>query len=393
MRLLVIDTVNYIDYPTGGVMAFYRTMLPPCGNSLILVGITTDVTTPVGKWIKRDLNGIEFDFYSIKHVIPRSQKPLVPRRITDVLLLKRSLTRALKTAPPYDYIFTQSHEVLHNLPKKLLGKTCFVSPGLTNPLSISRYSWARVFARIYDRFYLMPKVAKVRWHLAAADQRSKEDFARRSGGYIKPNDIITFPTRYNDNIFKVLPKNECRDYLKIDKEKRIFVTVGRLNWFKGWKLMIDAVSIFNKKEGNCKLFFIGDGEDDVKIKEYIRGNDLVDVVFLVGKIDPSGIAKYLNAADVFLMGSFAEGWSTTLVEACACGVPCVVTEFSSAKEMIQDGKNGYVVCNREPVFFAEYLVKALGLNRLKVQEYNKKYKSLAQSRIMEEIDNILNNDN
>jgi glycosyltransferase involved in cell wall biosynthesis len=46
------------------------------------------------------------------------------------------------------------------------------------------------------------------------------------------------------------------------------------------------------------------------------------------------------------MGSFKEGWSTSLAEAIACGIPSVVTDFSSAKEIIVDGRNGYVIENR-----------------------------------------------
>ncbi len=89
------------------------------------------------------------------------------------------------------------------------------------------------------------------------------------------------------------------------------------------------------------------------------------------------------------MGSFAEGWSTTLVEACACGVPCVVTDFSSAREMVYKGKNGYVVPNRDAALFASRMEDAVALERSKVQDYDKQFDYLAQSKIMEELEKIL----
>ena len=98
---------------------------------------------------------------------------------------------------------------------------------------------------------------------------------------------------------------------------------------------------------------------------------------MVGKKEPSEIALYLNAADLFIMGSLVEGWSTTLVEACACGVPCVVTNFSSAKEMVQNGVNGFVVENRDEVAFAEKMSEALMLNRNNVIEYDKRFEKYA----------------
>ena len=153
--------------------------------------------------------------------------------------------------------------------------------------------------------------------------------------------------------------------------------------------MIDAFKLYEQKHSDSLLFFIGDGEDESKIRIYVSEKSLNEKVVLAGKKNQKEIAEYLNAANVFVMGSFAEGWSTTLVEASACGVPCVVTEFSSAKEMITDGENGFVVCNREPKTFAENMEKATQLERESVQKYNQRFEKLAQSKIMEEIERIL----
>lgn len=389
MKLLVIDTVNYIDYPTGGVLAFYRTMLPPCGNDLILVGSATDDKTPVGEWSKRTIDGIEYDFYTLSREVPNPKKPIIPGRFDAYFKVKKHIKKILSTAPDFDFIFTQSHEVLTNIPNEWMRRTCFVSPGVSNPLSISRYPWARRFAKIYDKFYLMPKVAKVKYILAAADRKSIEGFAGRSGGLIKAKDIIPFPTRYNDEFFKVMSMEYCREQLDINKETAVFVTVGRLNWFKGWKLMIDSYCVLNKKINDTCLLFIGDGEDETKIKQYADDCGIAEKVKLVGKKSPSEISIYLNAANAFIMGSFMEGWSTTLVEACACGVPCVVTDFSSASEMITDGKNGFVIMERNPELFAEKMGQSLYLDRNEVIEYDKQFQYLSQSKIKEELEKII----
>lgn len=389
MKLLVIDTVNYVDYPTGGVLSFYRTMLSPCGNNLILAGIATDNLTPVGEWSKRTIDGFQFDYYTLSSERPKSKRPLIPGRFTASYNIKKHIKRILSTAPYFDYIFTQSHEVLFHIPDKWMDKTCFLSPGVSNPLSISRYSWARKLAKIYDKYYLMPKVARVHWHLAAADQLSIKKFAQRSDGRITAESIIPFPTRFNDKYFRVLPMEECRVALDIDFKTNVFVTVGRLNWFKGWQLMIDAFELYVKHHSDSLLFFIGDGEDDSKIHNYAAEKSLNGKVLLVGKKNQQEISRFLNAADVFVMGSFTEGWSTTLVEACACGVSCVVTDFGSAREMVSEGENGYVVPDRNAALFASRMVDAIALKRSEVQDYDKRYDYLAQSKIMEELEKIL----
>ena len=85
----------------------------------------------------------------------------------------------------------------------------------------------------------------------------------------------------------------------------------------------------------------------------------------------------------------AEGWSTTLVEACACGVPCVVTDFSSAREMIKDNHNGYVVEGRDENVFSKRMIDALSLDRAKVAEYDKRFEKLAVSHLREDMEKLL----
>lgn len=391
MRLLVIDYVNFIDYPTGGIVAFYRAMLRSfCGN-LLLAGLSTDKESCVGKWTKGSFDGIDYDFYAVDNVTPNSKRPIIPVRIKALFTIKRQLKRLLKTAPQYDFIFTQSHEVLRCLPASLLEITCFVSPGLSNPLSISRYPWARTLSSLYDKFFFMPRVSKVRWHLAAADSNSREEFSLRSNRLIKADDIYTFPTRFDERCYKMMPINECRKHLQIADNVCLIVTVGRLGWFKGWKLMIDAFSIFKKNNPNSLLVFIGDGEDHQKIFDYIHTLKIDDCVKLMGKQSPKTIASFLNASNLFVMGSYKEGWSTTLVEACACGVPCVVTNFSSSKEMISNGENGYVVENRDPNCFAQRMVDSINIDREYVRSYNKKFQYLAQENIKSELERIIEN--
>ena len=76
------------------------------------------------------------------------------------------------------------------------------------------------------------------------------------------------------------------------------------------------------------------------------------------------------------MGSVAEGWSTTLLEACACACPVVTTLFSSSPDMVENGKNGFIV-SRNPAEFAEKMQEALTLPREFIQSWNRCFDSLA----------------
>ena len=92
MRILVIDNVNFTDYPTGGIMNFYRNMLPAFGNDLLLAGITTDGTGEVGEWEKREMNGCQFDFYTMAHITPASKRLNITRLFHCII----SITQKIK---------------------------------------------------------------------------------------------------------------------------------------------------------------------------------------------------------------------------------------------------------------------------------------------------------
>lgn len=357
-KILFIELCNYLDYPTGGHLSFALHMLGAFGDNLKLVGISTSNDCEVGKWTKRQIGNLEYDYFNVGNIQKRTKRPLIPGRITAYFRLRKYIKKIFNT--DYDKILIQTPEVLLAIPKRYLSNTCLIMPGVENPLKISRYKIAHGFASIYDKvFFQKAQYASV--VMAAADNDSIKDFIERSKGSIKIEKMRQFPTRYDANIFKVKDGKALRKKYGISETSVLYVTTGRLNWFKGWKFMIDCVCRLNNPL--AQLVFIGDGEDEEKIKDYIKGKQLDAKVSLIGRKSLDVIADYLNMADAFIMGSYKEGWSTSLVEATACATPCVVTEFSSARDMIEEGVNGWVIKNRNEEEFTQRMHDVLFLDR------------------------------
>lgn len=387
MKILVLDLCNYVDYPLGGQLSFVKNLIRAFGTDAKLVGISTDDITPINEWTKKLINGIEYDFYAIGKHEKEFKRPLVPARISSYIQLKPKL-RVLLESISYDRIFVQAPEVLMCIPNKYLSRTFMVMPGVENPLSIARYPLAKYFQKVYDYFFLR-KTAKLKYIFASADENEISNLITRSKGLLTRNRIVKYPTRYDASIYHLKDRHLMRKELAIPSDEKMFITIGRLSWFKGWKLMIDSFALFLQKEPNSHLYFLGDGEDRVKIDTYIKENKLEKKVTLSGSLPPQIVAKYLNATDVFVMGSFKEGWSTTLVEACACCVPCVVTNFSASEEMIKNGVNGFVLQNRLPKDFSEKMYDSLSLNRNEIISFNEKFKLLAVSHMRESIETVI----
>jgi glycosyltransferase involved in cell wall biosynthesis len=357
-RILFIETCNYMDYPIGGHLAFAKQMITAYGNQLVLVGISTD-NTPVGVWTKLCINKIEFDFFAFRKIEKNSNKPLIPERLKTLVAILKYRDRILSKG--IDNIFIQTPDILFALPHHCKNQICYRIAGVENPLTISRYRFGKYLERLYD-FYIYPALKKTKVILASADKTSIEEFLKKGKGVLSTDDVIQFPTRINTDLFKPISKESSRRLIKIDSNLTLVVTTGRLSELKGWKLMIEAFQKFHMEVPNSMFLFLGDGEDRGKIESFISNNDLSEKIKIIGRVSHEELAQYLDAADLYIMGSQLEGWSTSLVEAISCGKPVVCTNFSSAKELVENGYNGFIIENFDSVEFSMAMVKALGLD-------------------------------
>jgi glycosyltransferase involved in cell wall biosynthesis len=258
-------------------------------------------------------------------------------------------------------VFLSAPEALLACHKWGWSDLCFYFAGLDSPLRMSRYRWAEPWADTFDSHFL-PTLRAADLLLAAADETAIRVFTYRNGGMLPKKKIISFPTRADTDIFRPTDQTAARERLGVPQNIPVFTNVGRLNWRKGWDLLIAAFQLFLKRRGEAHFYFVGDGEDRHEMEKKLRGDGLIDRVHMTGRLDPPGVAAYLNAADVFVLGSHFEGWPTVIVEALATGKPIVSTAVSAATELIENGKNGYIVDRREAEPFCEAMVKALTLD-------------------------------
>ena len=75
-----------------------------------------------------------------------------------------------------------------------------------------------------------------------------------------------------------------------------------------------------------------------------------------GPDHPIDVAPYLQAADLFVLPSAAEGLSNALLEAMATGLPCVATAVGGAPEVVTGGETGLLVPPGEPERLLEAVV-------------------------------------
>lgn len=378
-RILIIDFCNFEDYPIGGYLSFARNMMVSFGNEVALVGISTEKNEPIGRWFKKNIKGTVFDFFAYAYYSKSKTKHFIPDRLASFFFLRYYKNEIKAINIPN--IFIRRQEVLMGIKGFGYSNICYCFAGLENPLSISKYWYAHSIANYFEKKFFT-RLSTAQEILASGDEDAINEMLVRSKGLITRELVTKFPSRIDTEIFKPLDKLEVRSKLNIPEKKSIIVTTGRLGWLKGWKFMIDSFCIYEMQNPGCQLYFVGEGEDRQKIEDYILNTGNAGKIILVGKKNPVDVALYLNAANLFIMGSYKEGWSTSLIEAIACGVPVCVTNFSSAKEIISEGRNGYVIDDHDPDLFAKSMANAV---KLPQPVYNANVQAYATNRLKEDL--------
>lgn len=118
---------------------------------------------------------------------------------------------------------------------------------------------------------------------------------------------------------------------------------------KGFQHAMDAFAAFSEKHPNSGLYFhtILNHEGGFPIRNYAKHLGIADKIWSVNfydhmyNIKQEDMHKIYSMMDVYLMPSQNEGFGVPLIEAQACEVPVIATDFTAMKDLVKDGETGY----------------------------------------------------
>lgn len=141
------------------------------------------------------------------------------------------------------------------------------------------------------------------------------------------------------------------------KNGPILVAAGSLTTWKGFADLIRAMSLL-PVERCARLIILGDGPLRHELDALIVELGLKDSVRLLGYVENP--LKYFKHSDLFVLSSYVEGLPNVLVEAMMCGCTPVSTDCPTGpREVLQNGKYGYLVPIRNPLAMAAGIEQAL----------------------------------
>lgn len=125
-------------------------------------------------------------------------------------------------------------------------------------------------------------------------------------------------------------------------ENKVILSVGRIDFLKGYDLLLEVFERFLQKKGNWKLRIVGEGPFENELRRKIANSGWEKRIEIVSPTDAI-IKEYLNAS-VLVTTSRSEGFPMVLLEAKACGLPTISFDIQTGpSEIVRDGVDGFLV--------------------------------------------------
>ena len=149
-------------------------------------------------------------------------------------------------------------------------------------------------------------------------------------------------TVYNfidDRVYRKTDAQHLKSEFGIKENEKVIIHVSN---FRAVKRVQDVVKTFAKIASimPAKLLLVGDGPEMTVICKLVRQLALEDQVIFLGKQE--NLEELYSISDLMLLLSQKESFGLVLLEAMACGVPCIGTNIGGIPEVIQDGETGFI---------------------------------------------------
>jgi glycosyltransferase involved in cell wall biosynthesis len=165
--------------------------------------------------------------------------------------------------------------------------------------------------------------------------------------------VCVVPNGTNTDVFRPAEPDvraAARARLDLPADKRLFAYSGKLNKGKGLDFLLEVWKELVSGRDDAHLVLIGSGKDSFlscenALRAFVESEGLGDMVTFTGYV--GNVAEYLQCADVFVLPSDNENCSNAIIEALACGLPCLASDVGGNPDTVRDRENGRLLPARD----------------------------------------------
>jgi len=232
-----------------------------------------------------------------------------------------------------------------------------------NMKQFQNFSWRtltkkELFTNFYEKLLLIKRYKKCNNHFIAISIDTEKYFNNILPSNLSQN-IYFLPNAISFNHFYHPEKSKHN----IEKNNLIkFVTIGSLVNKKNQIFLIDVVRILLQKNYKIKLDILGDGINKKDIQKKIDEYNFQDNVFLRGNV--ANVEDYLHTTCIYVHSATYEPFGLVLLEAMAAGLPVVCLDGKGNRDIIEQGKNGFMIDKQSAELFAEKIIELIENKKL-----------------------------
>jgi glycosyltransferase involved in cell wall biosynthesis len=138
--------------------------------------------------------------------------------------------------------------------------------------------------------------------------------------------------------------SKLREDYRIPSDRPVYLFVGRMMWYKGIRIILDALKTLKKEGKDFLMIFVGDGMEREQIEEYTKDLGLMEDCLFTGAFRDRTILKgFYSLADLFLFPSTFDTNGIVVSEASASGLSSVLIRGSCAAEEVTEDENAFLI--------------------------------------------------
>lgn len=132
---------------------------------------------------------------------------------------------------------------------------------------------------------------------------------------------------------------------------RLVAGKGAMNLLRAWEKLNPSI------RDKLALLIIGDGPQKQEILDFLKSYKIYNV-FLLGQKQYEEVVNYYHSSDIFILPTLQDLFSLVCLEAMACGLPVLTSKYNGARELIEEGKNGYLFDSNDIEDIKKILIKS-----------------------------------
>ncbi len=174
-----------------------------------------------------------------------------------------------------------------------------------------------------------------------------------------PEKTVVFP--WGVDLTHFAPTKDYRPETVVDRPPSAVTLFCNRSWETryGVDVLARAFGKIAQQNEHVDLILLGGGSQGNRIRQILNSAGVLDRVTFGGQVSQTDLPRWYHMADLYISPSHVDGSSVSLMEALACGLPCLVSDIPANKELVTEGENGWLFTDGDADALAGKILAAI----------------------------------